>query len=94
MSVDERNRRQLRALPLEAADHFGGEMLRVGGGSAVAAGQDLAVAEQARREQVRGAGDRRGERIGRGELQLRAVGEMRADARDMIHGRESELARL
>ena len=45
----ERDRRQLRALALEAADHLGGEMLRVGGGAAVAAGEDLAVGEQARR---------------------------------------------
>ena len=90
----ERKRGELGALPLEAADHLGGEVLRVGRGPAVAAGEDLAVAEQARREQVRGAGDRRRERVRRGELQLRAVGEMGADARDMIHGRESELARL
>ena len=81
----QRNRRQLRALALEAADHLGGEMLGVGRRAAVAAGEDLAVGEEARREQVRGAGERRGKRIGRLELQLRAVGEMRADARDVIH---------
>ena len=83
--MDERDRRKLRALALEAADHLGGEVLRVRGGAAVAAREDLAVAEEARREQVRGAGDRRGKRIGRRELQLRAVGEMRADARYVIH---------
>ena len=61
-------------------------MLGVGRRSAVAAGEDLAVGEEARREQVRGAGERRGKRIDRRELQLRTVGEMRADARDVIHG--------
>ena len=45
----ERDRRQLGPLALEAADHLGGEVLRVGGGSAVAAGEDLAVGEQASR---------------------------------------------
>ena len=78
-----RNRRNLRPLALEAADHFGGEMLRVGRGSAVAAGEDLAVAEQALGDELGRARDRRRQLVGRRELQLRAVGEMRADARDM-----------
>ena len=55
----ERDRRKLRPLALEAADHLGGEVLRIGRGAAVAAGEDLAVGEQAFGQHARRARDQR-----------------------------------
>ena len=59
-------------------------MLRIARRSAVAARQDLAVSEQAFRHQRRSACDRRCERVRRFLFQLGAVGEMTANALDVI----------
>jgi hypothetical protein len=66
-------------------------VLRVGSRAAVAAGEDLAVGEQAFGEQRRGAGDGGRQRLDRVALQLRAVGEVLADSRDVIHGQLEEM---
>ena len=68
-----------RTLAFEAVDQLGGEMLRVGRRAAVAARQHLAAAAQRIDEQLDAAHQRRGQRLCRGELELRALGEVRRD---------------
>ncbi len=76
----ERDRRQLRALALEAADHFRREVLRVGGRAAVAAGEHPAVGEQARGDDAGCTRDRGREQRRGVLLQACARGEVREDA--------------
>src|SRR5262249_36601226 len=81
----ERNRRETRPLPLEAVEQLGGKMLSVRGGTAVSAGEDLPVCEQRLHHDADGVGDRLGQNLVRLELELGAVVEMAADAREQVH---------
>ena len=76
----QRNRRQPLTFHLETADQFGGEVLRVGGRTAVAAGQNFAVAEQGADHQFGSLGNRGGEQFDGVEFGLGAVLEMLAYA--------------
>ena len=71
---------QRRALALEAADQFRGEMLRVGRRAAVAAGEDLAVGRAGIRPSARARARSAPRAASRRRcFSLRAVGEMRRD---------------
>ncbi len=70
---------QFGALALEAADQFRGQMLTVGGRSAVAADQNLVPIRHRRRQHIDGARDRPGQRLGRLVLQIGAVEKMLLD---------------
>ena len=59
--------------------------MRVGGRAAVATCQDLAVGEQAVGHQRSGARNVRCHEVDGGELELRAVREMRPDAMCRVH---------
>src|SRR5204863_4042303 len=74
------DRRKRRALALEAVEQLRGEVLRVGGRAAVAAGENLAPLAQRLREERGGAQDRLGEDLGRRELEVRAFCEVRGYA--------------
>jgi hypothetical protein len=83
----ERDRRQLGSLALETPDELGGEVLGIRRGAAVAAREDLAVGEQAIGHQRARTRDRRSHRLRRFVLQRRAVGEMPANALEVIDHR-------
>jgi hypothetical protein len=68
------------ALDFEAADQFGSQMLGVGRRAAVAAGEDLAVVQQAGDHRLDRLGNRRGQQFDGVKLGLRAVREVLADA--------------
>ena len=76
---------QFLALGLEAADQFGGEVLRVAGRSAVAAGENLAAIDQAVEQGLDGGGDRGRHQLDGVELGVGAVFEMLGDAGDQVH---------
>ena len=81
------DRRQLRPLPLEAADQLRGKVLRVGRRPAVAVREDLAVGEQALGEDGGGARDLRRERLAGLGLEAHTLVEVLADALDVVdHG--------
>jgi hypothetical protein len=88
------NRRQFVPFQLETANQFGGQVLRVGSRAAVAAGEDLAVVEQAGDHCLDRLGNRSGEQFDGVELGLRAVLEVLADASDQIHGFDSAERRV
>src|SRR5690606_7544520 len=46
---------------LEAPDQFGDEVLGISGGTAIAAGQDLAIAGEGQKQRLAGRGDRFGQ---------------------------------
>ena len=71
---------------IETADQFGGEVLRVGGRSAVAAGENLAVVHEAGHHHLHGVGDRGGHQFDGVQLGLGAVLEVLADAGNKVHG--------
>src|SRR5512145_2643524 len=76
----QRDRGERRALHLEAVYELGGEVLRVRGRTAVAAGQDLTAVAQGLGKKPGGPGQRLGQRGGCGLLEVRALGEVRGDA--------------
>ena len=76
---------QSRPFDLEAVDQFGGEMLGVGGGAAVAASQNLVASPQPLGQMFGGLNDKRSQG-GEGTLLGRdAGGEMLLDAREWFH---------
>ena len=60
-------------------------MLGIGGRTTVPAREDLAVGEQAFHHDLRGAGNRPGERVVCLQFQLSAVVELAADARQKVY---------
>ena len=82
----ERHRGERRALDLEAVEELGGEMLRVGGRAAVAAGEHLAAPLEGFGEERACPRDRLGQRARRVELELGAFGKLRAHARGKCFG--------
>src|SRR5690606_14218800 len=76
---------QRRTFHLETVEQFGGEVLCIGGRAAVAAGHDLAVAEQAAGHCFHGGGDRGGELRQRLLLDGGAVFELAGNTLDEVH---------
>src|SRR5690606_38142681 len=88
----ERDRGELGPLALVAADELGGQMLAVGGRSAVAADEDLAVGGERRRHALDRNGDGSGQDRSGVALELGAVFELLADAIDEAHARTASHA--
>ena len=86
LSVGQRDGAEFGPLALEAADELGGEVLRVGGRAAVAAGQHLAAAGDAGQHAPARRGDGLAERLRGLVLQVGAVDEVLLDAL-LEHGR-------
>src|SRR5204862_61455 len=80
----ERDCGERRALGFETVDELGGEMLRVGGRAAVAAGERLAARLQRLGEHQPCLRDRRAEHRRGFGLQPRALGKVRAHARNEL----------
>ena len=74
----QRDRRQGRAFAFKAVQQLAGKMLGIGGRTAVAAGKDLAIGEQALGHLFRGARYGRGQRLHGIQFCLRALLELAA----------------